>query len=115
MRLSKLLDRVVVTADGRSLGKVRDVRLVQDGPILPGGTQAAMRVEAVIVSSGWRGVRLGYLRGEVRGPWLLRTIFGRLERAARAIPVRDLIWDDEQPHLRLRSDAQDAKGEGAGP
>ena len=104
MRLSELLDRLVVTADGRRLGKVRDVRLVQDGPILAGGTQAALRVDAVIVSRGWRGVRLGYLRGEVRGPWLLRSIFGRLERAALAIPLRDLVWDDEEPRLRLRAD-----------
>ena len=102
MRLSEILDRAVVTADGRPLGKVRDVRLVQDGPLLPGGTQAALRVDAVIVSRGWRGVRLGYLRGEVRGPWLLRTIFGRLERTARAISLRDLRWDDEEPVLRLR-------------
>lgn len=94
MRLSELLDRPVVDAGGRRLGKVRDVRLVQDGPIT-GGTQAAMRVDAVVVSRGWRGVRLGYLRGEVRGPWLLRTIFGRLERAARTIPLRHLVWDDD--------------------
>ena len=103
MRLSELLDRAVVTADGRRLGKVRDVRLVQDGPILAGGTQAALRVDAVIVSRGWRGVRLGYLRGEVRGPWMLRAIFCRLERKARAIPLRDLVWDEEEPLLWLRS------------
>jgi hypothetical protein len=108
VRLSELLDRSVVTADGRSLGKVRDVRLVQDGPILAGGTQAALRVEAVIVSRGWRGVRLGYLRGEVRGPWVLRAIFGRLERPARAISLRDLVWDDEQSLLRLRPGERDA-------
>lgn len=108
MRLSELLDRAVVTADGRPLGKVRDVRLVQDGPLLAGGTQAALRVDAVIVSRGWRGVRLGYLRGEVRGPWLLRAIFGRLERKARAIPLRDLQWDDEEPVLRLRGGGGEA-------
>ena len=110
MRLSELLDRAVVTADGRSLGKVRDVRLVQDGPLLPGATQAALRVDAVIVSRGWRGVRLGYLRGEVRGPWLLRAIFGRLERTARAISMRDLQWDDEEPVLRLHAGAGAAGG-----
>jgi len=96
MRLSELLDRPVVDAAGRRLGKVRDVRLVQDGPIMS-GTQAAMRVDGVVVSRGWRGVRLGYLRAEVRGPWLLRAIFGRLERAARTIPLRDLAWNDEGP------------------
>ena len=100
MRLSELLDRPVVDADGRALGKVRDVRLVQDGPVLR-GTQAAMRVDAVVVSRGWRGVRLGYLRAEVRGPWLLRTIFRRLERAARTIPLRELAWDDDAGPLRV--------------
>ena len=102
------------TADGRTLGKVRDVRLVQDGPILAGGTQAALRVDAVIVSRGWRGVRLGYLRGQVRGPWLLRATFGRLERGAHAISVRDLVWD-EGPHLRLRSDEAEDEDGHAGP
>jgi hypothetical protein len=115
VRLSELLDREVVSADGRSLGKVRDVRLVQDGPILAGGTQAALRVDAVIVSRGWRGVRLGYLRGEVRGPWLLRTLFGRLERKAHAIALRDLVWDDDEPRLRLRSADRAAEGGRAEP
>jgi hypothetical protein len=115
VRLSELLDREVVRADGRSLGKVRDVRLVQDGPILAGGTQAALRVDAVIVSRGWRGVRLGYLRGQVRGPWLLRATFGRLERGAHAISLRDLVWDDEESRLRLRTDEPDAQDGHAGP
>jgi hypothetical protein len=106
MRLSELLDRPVVAADGRRLGKVRDVRLVQDGPIV-NGTQAALRVDAVVVSSGWRGVRLGYLRGEVRGPWLLRSIFGRLERAARIIPMRDLAWEDDGGPLRVTAGSID--------
>jgi hypothetical protein len=115
MRLSELLDRAVVTAEGRRLGKVCDVRLVQDGPILAGGTQAALRVDSVIVSSGWRGVRLGYLRGEVRGPWLLRVIFGRLEQKAHAIPIRDLVWEDGQVPLRLRADERQGEGGHTGP
>ena len=48
MKLSELLAATVIDADGQRVGPVRSVRLVQDGPLL-GGTQAAMRVDAVMV------------------------------------------------------------------
>ena len=102
MRLSELLGSTVVTADGRKLGTVRDVRLVQDGPVIS-GTQAALRVDALVVSTTWRGVRLGYLRGEVRGPWLLRSLFGRLERTAHHVAVADVDWDETSGLVRIRA------------
>jgi hypothetical protein len=101
MRMSDLIGADVRAADGRSLGEVRDVRLVQDGPVT-GGNQALLRVDAVVVGGGALAGRLGYLRGGVNGPWLLRAIFGPLERRAHTLSMDDVEhWDVEARVLRL--------------
>ena len=92
MRLSEILGAEVRTADGERLGRVHDVRLIQDGPVL-GEAGAAFRVHDLVVGRGSIGSRLGYDRGhrEVKGPWLLRMVFGR--RRPRLIPwsaIREL-------------------------
>jgi hypothetical protein len=87
MRLSDLLGARVVDGEGRQLGHVKDVRLVQDGPYVEGfGHQ--LRVDALLVGTRPSGVRLGFGRGEVRRPRLLAAVFGLLDRQAREIP-----WD----------------------
>jgi hypothetical protein len=101
MRLSELLASSVVDRQGRSIGRVRDVRLVEDGPLVD-GVQAAFRVDAVLVGGGKTGTRIGYERGEVRGPLLVRWVFRRAERRAQTIPMTDLEWDVEQRLLRPR-------------
>lgn len=85
MRLSDLLGSEVVTGDGEKLGRVHDVHLVQDGPVL-GEAGAAYRVHDLVVGRGSMGSRLGYDRShrDVKGPLLLRLIFGR--RSPRDIP-----------------------------
>jgi sporulation protein YlmC with PRC-barrel domain len=85
MRLSDLLGSEVFASDGQKLGTVHDVRLVQDGPLL-GDAGAAFRVHDLVVGRGSIGSRLGYDRGhrEVKGPLLLRLIFGA--RSPREIP-----------------------------
>lgn len=88
MRLSDLLHRTVVDVDGAEVGSVDDVGLVQDGPPVA-NFDAALRVEGLVVGAGAFGLRLGYHRAGVRGPWLLKTVFTRLERRARYVP-----WDD---------------------
>src|SRR4051794_19249558 len=50
MRLSDLLSSTVFDAEGREVGRVRDVRLVQDGPI-QGTFGAGLRVEGLIIGS----------------------------------------------------------------
>ncbi|MBV8959459.1 MAG: PRC-barrel domain containing protein [Actinobacteria bacterium] len=84
MRLSDLLHSSVYDASGECLGSVHDVRLVQDGPPLPGG-DAALRVDALVVGRGAMGLRLGYVRTATKGPWLLKVIFRRLARRARYV------------------------------
>lgn len=88
MRLSDLLGREVVTEDGEGLGRVRDVRLVQDGPLL-GTWGAALRVEALIVGRGAVLARLGFSHDTPSEPDLLQRAHGPLRRR-RPVPVP---WD----------------------
>ncbi len=89
MRASDVLGARVVDADGAYVGNVSDVRLVQDGPIL-GTWGAAFRVEGIVVSPRNTGSYLGYDRGTVRGPWLVKTIVTWLHRHAVYVPWEDV-------------------------
>ncbi|HEX4868182.1 MAG TPA: PRC-barrel domain-containing protein [Acidimicrobiales bacterium] len=88
MRLSDLLGQEVVTEGGEHLGRVRDVRLVQDGPLL-GTWGAAFRVDALIVGRGAVLARLGLTRDTPSEPDLLQRPFGPFRRR-RPVPVP---WD----------------------
>jgi hypothetical protein len=105
MRMSDVLASRVYDHDGRCLGKVRDVRLVMDGPVR--GALAMLRVDAVIVGGNAIAGRLGYLRGGVRGPALLSAVMRPLERRARTFGARDVAdWDVEARRLVLVPDAR---------
>jgi sporulation protein YlmC with PRC-barrel domain len=93
MKLSELLGREVVTVDGKSLGKVHDVLLVQDGPI-QANESAALRLHALAVGRGSYGTKLGYTQETVRGPWLLRRL---LHREPTIIPWRDIVSRADGP------------------
>jgi sporulation protein YlmC with PRC-barrel domain len=100
LRISDLLDRPVVDVAGVHLGKVHDVRLVQDGPPR-GSALAALRMEALVVGGGALSVRLGYHRHRVRGPAPLRALFAALERRAVVVPWHQVVVTDDGPlHLR---------------
>ena len=102
MRLSELLHSHVIDADGTDLGPVEDVRLVQDGPMTyPFG--AAFRVDGLVAGRASIGTRLGYYRGDVKGPWLLRRIFESMQRRTRYVPWDAVeAWDNEVVRIRLR-------------
>ncbi|WP_426574548.1 PRC-barrel domain-containing protein [Aquihabitans sp. McL0605] len=85
MNLSDLLGADVADADGRPIGRVRDVRLVQDGP-LQGTFGAGLRVDGLIVGPTAISSRLGYDRFGVDGPWLVAAIARRLQRRSRYVP-----------------------------
>jgi sporulation protein YlmC with PRC-barrel domain len=85
MRLSEVLACRVIDASGEEIGSVNDVRLVQDGAYVE-GFGAGLRVEGFVTGSGRLGERLGYHRGGVEGPWILRTFFARQERRGRYVP-----------------------------
>jgi len=102
MRLSDLMHARVVDVDGTDIGSVEDVRMVQNGPLLlPFG--AAFRVEGLMVGRRTVGTRLGYVRGGVKGPWLLRTIFSALERRAHYVEWEDVEqWDGTTVRITKR-------------
>ena len=71
MRLSELLHRSVVDADGgESFGVVVDVRLVLDGPTDSAG-EPTYRVDGLVVGRRAAVARLGLLGRDVHGPALL--------------------------------------------
>jgi hypothetical protein len=100
VRLSEVLSSRVVSADGESLGRVVDVRLVQDGPLLE-SFGAALRLEALIVGRGGIGVRLGYGRRDMTGPWLLQQLCRRMERRAHLVPMEE-VDSMEEGTIRLK-------------
>jgi hypothetical protein len=105
MRISDLMDCCVVADDGRDLGRVRDVRLVMDGPLR--GTLSSLRLDAIVIGGDALAGRLGYLRGGVRGPWPLSAIMARLEARALTVKADDIAaWDLEGHRLRLRPGAE---------
>src|SRR4051794_20018722 len=96
MKVSDLLETTVIDATGRSLGRVRDVRVVQDGPLHPSG-QAGFRVHGLVAGRFALGTRLGYVSRpgspealETRGPLPLRALFRWLHRNARYIAWQDI-------------------------
>jgi hypothetical protein len=89
MRISELLGADVHDANGRLLGRVHDVRLVQDEMVKEGG-DARLRVDALLVGKSGVASRLGYVRNGVRGPWLLKLIATARERRADEISWSEL-------------------------
>jgi len=75
-RLSELLDHEVVDERGHDLGIVHEVHLVQDGPQVA-GLDRALQLHGLYVGKGGVARRLGYVRGVMEGPWLLRVLLSR--------------------------------------
>ncbi|MEO8694018.1 MAG: hypothetical protein ABI658_10910 [Acidimicrobiales bacterium] len=102
MLLSELFATQVHTADGRLLGPVRDVRLVQDGPL--DGFTAKFRVDAIVVARRSVGLRLGYHHGGVRSPWVIRRVVTALSTEVHTIPWTDVAdHDPEGQRLMLQA------------
>ena len=87
MRAADILGAEVVGPDGTRLGKVLDIRLVQDGPML--GADCALRVDGFVVGKRWLASHLGYDRANVNGPALVNAVVQRLSSDNRF-----LSWDD---------------------
>ncbi|MEA2497955.1 MAG: hypothetical protein QOH26_360 [Actinomycetota bacterium] len=87
MRLSDLLGEEVFDVDGRRVGKVHDVRVVQDGPLI-GTFGAAFRIDGLIVGKGSLGARMGFDRSEMKGPYLLKVFFNARHAGTKYVP-----WD----------------------
>jgi hypothetical protein len=96
MRAGDLIGREVTDAAGTTIGVITDVRCVQDGPLR--GTNAALRIDALLVSRHHTGSVLGYDRRR-QGPWLVRQVVERLHRHMQVVPWSAV--DDEGPPIRL--------------
>jgi hypothetical protein len=105
MRMGELLRSDVVDVDGKRVGRVHDVRLVQDGPELA-GSGPSLRVDGLVVGHGSLAIRLGYHRAEVTGPFLLGRIFRALEGRARYVRWTD-IQDRTTDRITLRCSTTD--------
>lgn len=88
LRLSDLVGHQVVDESGRFLGRVHDVRMRRDGPVLQPAGERTYRVLGLVVGSGGVGRRLGYADPQLGGPWLLRAFFGARARRSRYLDWR---------------------------
>jgi hypothetical protein len=99
MRLNELLGRSVVDRHQQRIGGVGDVRLVQDGPLPPGGGQAAYRVDGLIVVERHTTKLFGYERHV--GPALLRRLVHSRLGEVWYLPLADIA--------RITADAVELK------
>jgi hypothetical protein len=93
MRASDLLGRQVLGPEAQILGRVVDVRLVQDGPVL--GAFAALRIQGFVVGRHRTASRLGYDRHEQHGPWLVRRALRWWTRDNRFLPWEQASLQDD--------------------
>ena len=96
MKVSDLLRKQVTDGEGRSLGRVHDLYVIQDGPQRASG-HAAFRVHGLAAGPFAIGTRLGYTTPpgvqptiETRGPLPLRALFRMAHRHAIYIPWQDI-------------------------
>ena len=89
MRGADLFGLPVVGPGDEPLGKVLDVRLVQDGPLL--GAYAALRIDGFVVGRHGLAARLGYDRYDAQGPWLVGRLVRWITRDTRYLP-----WDSSE-------------------
>jgi hypothetical protein len=87
MRLSELLSAEVVDEQGRSAGRVYDVRLEQDGPMI-GTFGASLRLAGLIIGRRALGARFGYERPAMKGPLPVKLLVGWLHHDGRYVE-----WD----------------------
>lgn len=85
MRLADLLGHDAVDEVGRSLGRVHDVRMRRDGPVLQPSNQPTYRLLGLVIGRGAVGRRLGYSDPDINGPWLLKAIFQAQTRRSRYV------------------------------
>ncbi|MGN6694919.1 MAG: PRC-barrel domain-containing protein [Aquihabitans sp.] len=90
MRLSDLLGAEVLDADGAVVGRVRDARLVQDGP-MQGTFGAGLRLVGLIVGPAALGSRLGFRRSGVDAPAIVARPLRILDATTRYVPWESVV------------------------
>jgi hypothetical protein len=107
MRLSEILGCEVVDERGEPAGKVRDVRLVQDGPPI-GQFGARLRVSGLVVGGWGLGDRFGYHRSAMKGPWLVKALVGVAQRGGGFVDwSRVLSVDPARARITISGSVED--------
>ncbi len=91
MRLSDLLRSEVVDQRGRSLGRIRDIRLDADRDEAERSPPRRLAGTHLVVGRGFVAERLGYAYGPVRGPAVVRWLMQRWAARLKAVPIRDVV------------------------
>ena len=102
-RLGQLLGMSVISATGRVLGQVNDVRVRA-----PAGTvgYGGLVVDGLVVAQHDTGSLLGYDRRPQQGPALIRAIVARLHRRAGYVTwggVHVVDWDERRVLLSVEA------------
>jgi sporulation protein YlmC with PRC-barrel domain len=105
MRLSDLLGSAVKDEAGELIGRVHEVRAIQNGHIQD-AFGAALTIDGLIVGKGSMGTRLGLDRPDTGAPAALRIIFERLKGRRLYVPW-DCIIAIEQERIIVRGSAVD--------
>ncbi|MCT9933527.1 hypothetical protein N5079_25260 [Planotetraspora sp. A-T 1434] len=102
VRLSGLLGREVRDSSGDIVGRIADVRLVQDGPMLA-AVQQAFRIDGFVVVPRHTGQLFGYERGPGgRGPAPVSALIRWLHRGSRYVTWDQVESLDGPVRLRVR-------------
>jgi len=102
MRLADLIGSRLVDADGRDVGRVGDVWLIQNGPPI-GVFGAALTVDALVIGRFGLASRAGYEREGVRGPAPIAWYLRRRTAHRQVVPWNDVLAIEEgRIRLRLR-------------
>jgi hypothetical protein len=103
MLLSDLLGRRVVDDDHVPLGRLVELLLVQDGPLVEGFGHS-LRVDGVAIADHSLGITTGASLGVIRGPRSLVRFLRHCGRDATYAAWADLLLDETGP-VRLRPGA----------
>jgi len=99
MRATELLASTVVDENGRSLGRVHDIRISRDQSEAHGRFQVA----GLAIGGGHLAHVWGFAEHRATGPWLLRTLTARAVRRARFVPA-DRVTDWGPGLVRIQGD-----------
>ena len=101
-RMSDLLGMRIRFPDGRDGDQVIDIRLAPPGRLR--GVRTELEVTGLVVGRMRPGTLFGYDRYPHQGPWLIRTIVGRLHRHTGYVDWSDvdhLDWEHGIVTLRV--------------
>ncbi len=88
MRLSELLGAEVRDGRGRVIGRVRDVRVVQEGRSEE--SVGMLRLQGLVIGPA-PGRRFGLNRPDIKGPLLLKWIAGWIYRRLDEVDWRQVV------------------------